>query len=501
MARFAVRKPLAAVIPSLRSITQIRSLQTFAASRQETAKQLAAYCASLFFWTLLFLMILVFLGLGAFSQSGNQPAPPKTPPKTPPTPVAKGVHDVISTTFSATCGDPDDSSKALEIPAIKPSLDLLAQQKELDWSSSELFKVAKRAVANTSATVDTDQAYVFHVDHWTSSHVLVSSDWFVYRGTKAGKLKFSGFTASGDQSLYGLKRALLVGIEIMDAGKSGSLKFDYKISAVQGTPENAQALGQLISALLGLATGSAQFAEEEGCSVLTGAAFQNGTKHLPFDLNVAESAYDSTKVKDSNTPKDPTQNASPGVADCSAIDKGTPCTLSRTFTSLDKEWWDVGIGVTIPGVRETKYSIVNSALKQTPTTHTDAYAFFDIYPFAEWLTKDSGVPHFAVGLPLTSQTFYRPFFGMSENLTGWNGFQRWSGLPSLNFFAGVVYMKTSIVTGSPTTQAELTSDQQSVRVTKVLFGIEVPVKSLISKVGKSKTKNSSGASAPTGSGQ
>jgi hypothetical protein len=451
-----------------------------------------------------FVLISFFLCLSASAQSSNSTGStkPNSTSSREAAPPPKGVHDVISTTFSATCGDPDDSTKALDLVAIQPQLDLLAKEKAMDWTGSELYKIARRALPGISDKADNNQAYIFHVNHWTTTSTLVSSDWFVYRATKDGKLKPSGYTATGDQSLYGLRSALIVGIEIINGGKSGSLEFDYKVSALQGTPENSQALGQLISALLGFATPSSkQFVQTIGCSVLTGAAVQIGTKHLPYELDVAESAYDPNKMNDdkSGGPKNATQSTSPGVADCSSIEKGSACSLARTFTSLDKEWWDVGIGVTIPGVRETKYTIVNNSLKGTSTTHTNAYALFDLYPFAKVVTKDSGIPHFAVGLPLTGQTFYRPFFGMSENLTGWNGFQQWSGLPSLNFFAGIVYMKTSVVTGSPANPAELTTDQHSVRVVKALFGVEVSVKSLINKVGK--PKNSSGADASEGSKQ
>jgi hypothetical protein len=431
------------------------------------------------------LTISLFLGLVVHGQN---PTPQAAPPtgSTPPAksaPSAKGIHDIISMTFSATCKGPDEKSPELEWSAVKPDLDKLAQQEEIDWAGSQLLVIANRAkMSQNLANVDLEQAYIFHVNHWTPAHVLVSSDWFAYKGAKRGKLKPSGFTPSGDQLLYGLKRALIVGIEIIDGGKSGGLTFDYKISAVQGTPENTQAMAQLIAALLGLATGSSFNVVEQavpiGCSILAGAAFQNGTKRLPFDLNVAESAYDPNKTKDSGS--DPTKGTAlpAGVTDCSTIEKGSPCTLTRTFTSLDKEWWDVGIGVSIPGVRETKYSLVSGVLTPKATTHTDAYALFDIYPFARCITKDSGVPHLAVGLPVTGQTFYRPFFGISENLIGWNGIQKLTGLPTLNFFAGVVYMKTSIVTGSPTTPAQFTSDQHYVRVTKAVFGVEVPVKAV-----------------------
>jgi hypothetical protein len=409
--------------------------------------------------------------------------------------TTQGVHDVVTTTFTATCKDPDDSSKPLDIAKISDDIIALRQGTELAWTKTEFYRIAKGASKDPTKVdaIDKNQAYIFHVDHWTPApaHSLVSSDWYVYKSSGPTKLKPSGFTAAGDQLLYGLKRALIVGVEIFDeGGKSGAVKITYKTSVTQGTPANAQALGQLLSALLGLASKSTLFESPDGCTVLTAASFQEGTAHLPFDLNVAMSANDTTKPKPTGPSNNSTPNASAGVADCPDLSTGSTCSLSRKFTGEDREWWDVSIGVTIPGVRETKYSIVNNALSSSVKTHTDMYGMFDIYPSAYWLTKDSPAPHLVVGLPLTSQTFYRPFFGISENLTGWNGLQKKLALPvGLNFFAGVVYMKTSQVVGAPTTAAQLASDTRYLRVVKPLFGIEVPVAALVSKIGKSASKN------------
>src|SRR5579864_7770242 len=173
--------PRSGVLSSLTTIRRIRSPYHFNGSLT------LLLCAVMF----------LFLGVYSSAQS-SAPSPQQTTPKQKTTqkenspqqttPPPKGVHDIIAKTFSATCnGDPDNATQALDVSAIQPQLDLLAKEKDLDWSGTELFKIAKQAVPSTPANVVPDQAYIFHVDHWTSAHVLVSSDWFVYRGTKAGK--------------------------------------------------------------------------------------------------------------------------------------------------------------------------------------------------------------------------------------------------------------------------------------------------------------------------
>jgi hypothetical protein len=422
--------------------------------------------------------------------------------------IAGGVHDVMATTVLAKCGDPDKPGSSLAFSEISNDLAILSEGSDMEWLKTKLHKIAKDGL-NVPAhddKVDRYQAYIFHIGHWMPgpTHRLVSSDWYVYKARSDTKLQPTGTTPAGEPSLYGLKRALIVGVEVVENdGKFGPIKIAYKSSVAQGTPGNSQALGQLVSALLGLATKSASFDDSEGCSVLTAVFFQEGTKQLPFDLNIALSAYDSSKLKPICTADTSKQNASGGVADCPDLSTGSTCSLTRKFTSQDREWWDIGIGVTIPGVRENQFSIANGAVNKTTKTHTDLYGMLDIYPFAYRWTKDSAIPHFNIGLPLTSQTFYRPFFGISENLTGWNILQKRLGLPAgLNLFGGIVYMKTAILQGSPTTTSALASDLRHERVLKPLIGVEVPVMSLINKVGKSGAKNSnSGGSGNSGAKQ
>jgi hypothetical protein len=77
--------------------------------------------------------------------------------------------------------------------------------------------------------------------------------------------------------------------------------------------------------------------------------------------------------------------------------------------------------------------------------------------------------------------------------------QRILQLPTgINFFAGMTYMKTQQLVGSaPTTQTQFNNELSYHRVWKPMFGIEVPVGALASKLGgKGGSKNAnSGSSA------
>jgi hypothetical protein len=150
-------------------------------------------------------------------------------------------------------------------------------------------------------------------------------------------------------------------------------------------------------------------------------------------------------------------------------------------------------------VRESQFSILNGTLQKKVTTHTNLYALFDIY-CAEWFTKASGFPHLNVGLPVSGQTLYRPYFGVSENVTSW-GLEKWGFPLTMNLFGGVVYMKTFDVEGAPTTSSQLASSLKGTRVVKPLFGVEVPVLSLVSKIGKGgSTKSTNGGTKSSGGG-
>jgi hypothetical protein len=176
--------------------------------------------------------------------------------------------------------------------------------------------------------------------------------------------------------------------------------------------------------------------------------------------------------------------------DCTAASEKSPCVMSRSFRSDDKEWWDVGLAITIPGVKEAQFSLdKNNVIQRTETTHTNIYAMFDIYLLAYWKSKESAWPHLNAGLPVTGKTFYRPYFGAAENLTRLTHIDRYGFPVRIDFFAGIVYMKefqlTQFNVGDSVLPSKFGPALKPTRVIKPIFGIEVPVGALISKIGKS----------------
>jgi hypothetical protein len=235
-------------------------------------------------------------------------------------------------------------------------------------------------------------------------------------------------------------------------------------------------------------------------SLTSGTAKVSLSTPTTSDLK-ASSASDPAKAQKPQTSAEP----APGVMTCTGNGNSLPCTSTRTFTSEDREWWDVSIGITTPGVRESKYSIVNNKLAKSETLHTDFYALLDLYPFAQIAAKDDWAPHFNLGVPVTSKSLYRPYFGMAESIGGLLTHifrpERQISLPvGINVFAGMTWMKTQIVSGNPTTPSELTANEHWTHVWKPVFGIEVPVSSIASKIKGAGSKNSNGSGKSTGSG-
>jgi hypothetical protein len=190
------------------------------------------------------------------------------------------------------------------------------------------------------------------------------------------------------------------------------------------------------------------------------------------------------------------------------------CSFSRNFTVDEPEWWDISLGLAIPGVREKIYTATTttslSPVTPCPTGytctnkhHSDAYIFADFYPFARaWapgrrvlFTNISYVPHIATGVPITSQSLYRPFFGLSEHLTGW--FERRGLFPiGVSMYGGMTWMKQAFCSTACMVNAPTPLPYE--RVWRPSFGVEVSVTAIASKLSKG-GGGASGAKSPSAS--
>jgi Putative Ig domain len=192
----------------------------------------------------------------------------------------------------------------------------------------------------------------------------------------------------------------------------------------------------------------------------------------------------TTDAKSATTANDSSSNQQQAaVVDCSAVDDKTPCSFKRSFRAQDKEYWDIGLAVAVPGVKERTFTLTNGTATSSVTRHTDVYAFLDVYPLAHWFDKRGPAPHFALGLPVTSQTFYRPFFGAAENFTNWTGLRRLGFPLEMSVFAGVVDMRIQVPMQSTSGTTLLAT-----RTVKPMYGLELSVSDLVSKLGSKSKK-------------
>jgi hypothetical protein len=202
----------------------------------------------------------------------------------------KPTRDVVTNSVSAACADDEQLADVTG----------LFSDITLKWSDeSPLFKAVQSRAEKSCSAAGKDKAYLFHVAHWvargknhTSPYSLTSSDWYAYRAgtdaaTKAAVLRPVKLKANGDPSLYGLKRAVIVGIDVFDS--AAGVTITYKSSATQSTRQNIQALGQLIAALLGITLSTPTKGEIKLCKVAMAVECQDGTERLPFIVNVAVS--------------------------------------------------------------------------------------------------------------------------------------------------------------------------------------------------------------------
>lgn len=351
--------------------------------------------------------------------------------------------------------------------------------------------------------------FIVHLARWKKNddgtYSLESSQWHAFRLKETRDKKCSMreivSKSTGQPMLYGDKLAWLVGINHFDeAVKKLDISITYKVSAVPAKAENAQSFGALLAAVTGAAVPQAK---ESPPSSRNYVVFHqvSGLEQLPFDFNISPSVTPqesptsdarsaspkpagSPKSKPSGTGNGQQSDSGAGAAvDCSAV-TSTGCSFTRTLRSFDREWWDISLAMAIPGVREPKYSASNPAAPPSSTRHTDLYGMLDLYLGARWATKDSAVPHFLVGLPVTGQPFYRPFFGLAENVSGWTTLQRRGFLPfRLSLFFGFVDMRQQYATKNPdTTAGQPALVLRPGRVWKPMFGIELPLSALVSKI-------------------
>lgn len=345
---------------------------------------------------------------------------------------------------------------------------------------------------------DLNTTYVFHVIIWasdpsTKAPVIKSSSWYAYR-FRNGTLtqKWNPPLNGNEPLLYGAPASQLITVRVLPKGVlpegMPSVALTYAVALTQKTPENQANLASAITAVLG-AGGAAKEGAVETVCVDTLPPF-NQTKpamHLPYDIAITITPAGKTDAppaaKTAVAPAGKT-GAAPAATDAAKSSDS----ISRTLHALDKEWWDISIAVSIPGVKETQITDVSSKVVSSVVNRVSAYGFFDFYPFFWRWPKNGLFPHVAGGIPLSGQPLHRPFVGLSEPIPL---LQKSTTFP-ISVFGGVVFMRerypSTLAVGAAADAATFNNNLSTHWVRKALFGADLPLTKLISKINPIKTK-------------
>jgi hypothetical protein len=308
---------------------------------------------------------------------------------------------------------------------------------------------------------------------------LKSSSWYLFKPTRDRKSLVLKQAVDGKfQVTIGSHTGVLISVSLLEnpncePASYGKFKCEpppgvtYDVALTEKTPANVTALLSLANAVLGTSATA-----QKGPGVAPKTPKFSGTvlvyqldarkPHLPFDWAI------TATVKDSDT-------GSGG--DCTKLTQDAKCTFTHTVSVDAPQYWNVGIDITPHGPRENKYALSNSNIvTQSHTIHSPLYAAFD---FSLW-PQQGYRPYFQVGVPLSGAAFHLPFVAVAEPLPFTKKFLQ------LSVYGGVVFMQQTfpqtLKVGQTSNTAAFNADLVTDRALKPIFGIEVPVSSIISKV-------------------
>jgi hypothetical protein len=147
-------------------------------------------------------------------------------------------------------------------------------------------------------------------------------------------------------------------------------------------------------------------------------------------------------------------------------------TFTQTYVDEGYARWDVSAAIPIVGIKDVQYSQTGATVQPKTVTRANAYALAHFYPVP--VDLKGGVqpwyPSLVAGVPISGAPLDKPFVGMAMGMK--------KPLPlQVNFFAGAVFNK--VFTEASTTNAALLNSH---RVTKLLYGIDIPVGTLVKAI-------------------
>jgi hypothetical protein len=343
---------------------------------------------------------------------------------------------------------------------------------ELIKSIPEAYLAA--VMSGGSLQAGNNVVYIIHVVHWKidTNTSMVSSKWYLYKFRSTGK-GAGNFVRIGPGDIYQKTHAMFISLQYSVADPASTLPLlTYTVSTTKKTPNNLSALSSIASTIFGIAApkGIAGGAAPPPVVIAQSIASEIDSNGASLPL-----AWSFTMTAKGGSDNDAT-------GDCSRLTKTGKCTVSESFTSNDAEYWNIGINIIPYGPRENRYAQSTSGtITETHTLHNPLIAVVDMNPFACKWSMNKG-PYIQAGVPLTGAAFHLPYVGLAQPIPGLGKI-----FPiSFSIFGGVMFMKqtfpTSLAVGQTATTAAFNANLVTDRAIKGVFGIEVPLGAIISKV-------------------
>jgi hypothetical protein len=248
--------------------------------------------------------------------------------------------------------------------------------------------------------------------------------------------------------IYGSKT---IGFVILHRGIPKPNAADIRYSITVKRKDSVQLTD--LKSLLGILSKAVAAGPQE--TVLAIAGTVENIKALPDDVAFSGTAYLDTAKKTAGA--------------------GPDSTFSQTYDDEGYAGWDISASIPLNGISEVQYSSTDDTLQPKTVTRANSYALAHWYPYP--VDLKSGYPSWPSlvgGLAIAGKPLNKPFAGVAV------GTHKPFPL-RVNVFAGAVFNKVFSPAPTPTEPTHLSSH----RVTKLMYGIDIPISQLVSALSKS----------------
>lgn len=293
--------------------------------------------------------------------------------------------------------------------------------------------------------------------------------WFLYRNKAAtgAAPDWEPQTVQEGARIYGHRRVAVLLVHLT-ARETWDIK--YTVDVVKKIPSNIQNAIDLAAIILSPSTAGLRENPEPPPSYWGGRMLL--LKDIPASITV--------KSDIAFLPSGDVVAGLAGVGVAVEKDQQTqqPKTYEKVYDNEGRYHWDVSVGLPVKGFKEVKYDAENGQVTGRAVNRQNAYGFLNLFLNPRGVdTKGEEfikTPHLVLGVPISGKPLDRPMVGLGM------GFYKTSF--KFNVFAGAVFNRVreprTLAAGQTATPAELEGDLQTRRVTKFIFGFNLPVKQL-----------------------